>query len=70
MELDKDTIVSFIKGHMGDEGKAQQAEAELPDKINTDKDAGLLDRFGVDPGELMSRLKDLPAISGLLGDND
>jgi len=53
MELDKDTIVSFIKDHLGDKDKAEQANKDLPDKVDTDKDAGLLDRFGVNPGALM-----------------
>ena len=70
MELDKDTIVTFIKEHIGDQGKAEQAERELPDKVDTDKDSGLLDRLGVDPSDLMGKLKDLPGVSGLFGDKD
>jgi hypothetical protein len=70
VQLNKDTIVSFIKGHMGDDTKARRAEEELPDKVDTDRDSGLLDRFGVDPSELMGKLKGLPGISGLLGGKD
>ena len=70
MELDKDTIVSFIKDHLGDKDKAEQANKDLPDKVDTDKDAGLLDRFGVNPGALMGELKDLPGVSGLFGNKN
>ena len=59
MELDKDTIVNFIKEHIGDKDKAEEADRELPDKVDTDKDAGLLDRFGVNPKELLGKLGDV-----------
>ena len=59
MELDKDTIVNFIKEHIGDQGKAEEADRELPEKVDTDKDAGLLGRFGVDPKDLLGKVGDL-----------
>jgi hypothetical protein len=68
VELDKDTIVNFIRDRMGDRDKSERARQELPDKVDTDKDAGLLDRFGIDPSDLMGKLKDLPGVSGLFGD--
>jgi pimeloyl-ACP methyl ester carboxylesterase len=55
MEFDKETIVNFIKEHIGD-NKADEANRELPDKVDTDKDAGLLDRFGVNPQDLLGKL--------------
>jgi hypothetical protein len=67
MQVDKDTIVSFIKDHLGDNDKANRAREELPDKVDTDKDPGLLDRFGVDAGDLTGKLGDLPGVSGLFG---
>jgi hypothetical protein len=68
VELDKDTIVNFIKDHIGDNDKADRARKELPDKVDTDRDSGLLDRFGVNPSDLMGKLRDLPGASGLFGD--
>jgi hypothetical protein len=59
MEIDKDTIVNFIKEHVGDKGKAEEADRELPDKVDTDKDASLLGRFGVNPKDLLGTLGDV-----------
>ena len=67
MQTDKDTIVSFIKDRLGDNEKANHARKELPDKVDTDKDAGLLDRFGINAGDLMGKLGDMPGVSGLFG---
>jgi hypothetical protein len=44
MQIDKDTIVNFLR-ERGDKDKAEQAVKDLPKK----KYAGLLDKFGVDP---------------------
>jgi hypothetical protein len=66
VEIDKDSIVSFIKDHLGEKDQGDRARKELPDKV-TDKDAGPLDRFGVNPSELMGKLRDLPGVSGLFG---
>jgi hypothetical protein len=67
MEFDKDTIVNFIKDDMGDKETGERAREELSDRLDTDEDAGLLERFGVNPSELMGKLGDLPGVSGLLG---
>jgi hypothetical protein len=67
MQIDKDTIVSFIKDRLGDNEKANRAREELPDTVDTDKDTGLLDRFGVNAGDLMGKLGDMPGVSGLFG---
>jgi hypothetical protein len=52
MEFDKDTILNFLR-QRGENEKADQAQAELPDKVDTDRDAGLLERLGIDPQELL-----------------
>lgn len=65
MEIDKESVLKLIR-ERGDEEQANQAENELPDRIDTDRDAGLLQRFGVDPqdltGGLLGRGDDLPGI--------
>ena len=64
MELDKQQIVSMLR-ERGDSQKADQAEQELPDQVDPERDRGMLERFGVDPSELMSRFsggRDIPGL--------
>jgi hypothetical protein len=64
MQLDKSTIIDFLR-QRGDDQNADRADQELPDQVDTEQDAGLLERFGLDPAELMSRFtggRDLPGI--------
>jgi hypothetical protein len=65
VEIDKESVLKLIR-ERGDEEQANQAENELPDRIDTDRDAGLLQRFGVDPqdltGGILGRGDDLPGI--------
>ncbi len=60
MEFPKDKVLEMIKSKGGDD-KAQQAEQELPDTVDSEKDSGLLAKFGVDPKDLMG------GIGGKLG---
>jgi hypothetical protein len=55
MEFSKDQIIDLIR-QQGDEDKASQAEQELPSQVDTDRDAGLLSKFGIDPQDLISKL--------------
>jgi hypothetical protein len=64
MQIDKDTIIEFLR-QRGDNQRADQADQELPDQVDTDQHAGLLERFGLDPAELVSQFtggRDLPGI--------
>jgi hypothetical protein len=64
MQIDKNTIIEYLR-QRGDDGFADRADQELPEQVDTDRDAGLLERFGLDPAELMSRFaggRDLPGI--------
>ena len=54
MQIPKDKILELLRSR-GDQDKADQAEGELPDQVDTDRDAGLLQKFGIDPGELLSK---------------
>jgi hypothetical protein len=54
MEIPKDKILELLRSR-GDQDKASQAEGELPDQVDTERDAGLLQRFGIDPSELLSQ---------------
>jgi len=55
MLLDKEQIIEFLKS-LGKNDEAEMADSELPDKVDTDKDRGLLEKFGVDPKEVLSRI--------------
>jgi hypothetical protein len=54
VKIDKDTIMSVLRDR-GDNDAANRAQGELPDEVDTDKDAGLLDRFGINPQDLLGK---------------
>jgi hypothetical protein len=71
MEIPKEAILQFLR-ERGDSDRASQAEQELPDQVDTERDSGLLARFGVDPDELLSMADKIPGLKdklpGGLGD--
>jgi hypothetical protein len=66
MQLDKSMIVDLLR-QRGDQQTADQADQELPDQVDTDQHAGLLQRFGLDPAELLARFTGGGSGGGLLG---
>ena len=60
MEIPKDKILEMIKSRGGND-EADKAKAELPEQVDTDKDKGLLAKFGIDPKDLIG------GIGGKLG---
>jgi hypothetical protein len=64
MQIDKNTIVSMLR-EQGDDAKAGQAERDLPDQVDTDRDATLLERFGINPQDLIGKVtggRDVPGL--------
>ena len=55
MEIPKEKILDFLRSR-GDDDKAQQADQELPDKVDTDQHRDVLERLGINPEELLSKL--------------
>jgi hypothetical protein len=55
MEIPKDKILELLR-QRGDDDKAQQAERELPDKVDPERDRGILDQLGIDPQDLIGNL--------------
>ncbi len=55
MQIPKDKILEMLKSR-GDDAKTQQADKELPDQVDSEKDSGLLSKFGIDPKELLGGL--------------
>lgn len=64
MNIDKQQILSLLTGQ-GKHDQATQAEAELPDQVDTDEHAGLLEKFGVNPSDLLGGSGD--GLAGKLG---
>jgi hypothetical protein len=55
MEIPKDKILELIREH-GHADKAGDAEQELPDQVDPERDAGLLQKFGIDPQDVIGKL--------------
>jgi hypothetical protein len=55
MEIPKDQILKLLRDR-GDADKADQADQELPDKVDPDQHADLLQKLGIDPKDLLSKL--------------
>jgi hypothetical protein len=56
MNIDKSQIIDFLR-NQGDDQKAEQADRELPDQVDTDstEHQSLLERLGIDPSALIQR---------------
>lgn len=55
MEIPKEQIISFLESR-GQGDQAQQADAQLPDQVDHEDHADLLQQVGVNPQELLSNL--------------
>lgn len=56
MQVPRELVLQKIR--YVDADAARRAEAELPEKIDTEADAALLERLGVDPSTIGSDLTD------------
>ncbi len=54
MQFDKSQITDMLRSQ-GDNDKADQADKEMPQQVDTEKDKGLLDKFGINPQDLISK---------------
>jgi len=52
VQIDKSQIVDLLKSQ-GKQQQADQAEQELPQKVDHQDDASLLTKLGIDPGDLL-----------------
>jgi hypothetical protein len=55
MQIPKEQILELLRSR-GEQDKAAQADGELPDQVDTEKHAGLLEKLGIDPGDIVSQL--------------
>ena len=54
MEIPKEQVLDLIREQAGGD-QASQAEQELPEQVDTERDAGLLEKFGVNPQDLLGK---------------
>ena len=54
MQFDKEFVIDELK-KQGQSQHVQAALDELPAKIDHEKDAALLQKFGIDPGQLAEK---------------
>ena len=55
MQFDKSQVLELLRSR-GQHDQAGQAEQELPDQVDTDQHGGLLEKFGLNPQELLGML--------------
>jgi hypothetical protein len=61
VEIPKAMLVERIRAQQGAE-KANEADGELPDKVDTEEDADLLEKYGLDPAQLTDIAGGNPAV--------
>ena len=55
MQIPKDQILQLLRSR-GEDQKAEQADGQLPDQVDTEKHAGILEQLGIDPQDLLGSL--------------
>lgn len=55
MQIDKSQILEFLRSQ-GDHEKADRADTELPDQVDTEQHSDLLSKLGINPADLLGRL--------------
>jgi len=55
MQIPKEQILELLRSR-GQDDKAAQADGELPDQVDTEQHAGILEKLGIDPGDIVSQL--------------
>lgn len=58
MHIDKQQIIDLLKSQ-GKNDDADQAQSDLPDKVDPEQDSGLLAKFGINPKDLMGKIPGL-----------
>jgi predicted PhzF superfamily epimerase YddE/YHI9 len=54
LQLDKNMILDLLR-ERGQQDQATQADQELPDQVDTDQHANLLQKFGLNPQDLIQK---------------
>jgi hypothetical protein len=56
MEIPKDQILQLLRDR-GDHAKADQADQQLPDNVDPEQHGDLLDKIGINPGDLLGGIE-------------
>jgi hypothetical protein len=54
MQFDKQTVLTLIEQQLGSQ-QAEQAAQQLPDQVDPEQHADLLQQFGVNPQDLLGK---------------
>ena len=65
MDIPKQEILQLLR-ERGEGDRAEQAESKLPDRVDPERDSGLLNQLGLDPQDLVGALGS--RLPGGLGD--
>ena len=55
MEIPKEKILDLLR-QQGKDDQVDQAGRDLPERVDPQRDAGLLEKFGLDPMDVVSKL--------------
>jgi hypothetical protein len=66
VQLDKQQILDFLRSQ-GRDHQVQQADQDLPQQVDTDQHADLLQRLGIHPQDLIAKFAGGEGLGGLLG---
>jgi hypothetical protein len=68
MNIDKDTVLNLLRGN-GQGAQADQAQQELPDQVDTEQHGGLLEKFRINPADLIAKFTGSQSgdVVGMLG---
>ncbi len=55
MQIDKEEVIKLLR-EKGQHDKADQAQKQLPDKVDHEQHAGMLQQLGINPQELLGKL--------------
>ena len=66
MKIDKDLVPGLLK-ERGQHDEAAEADQQLPDKVDPQEHAGLLERLGANPQDLIAKFTGGGGLRGLFG---
>jgi hypothetical protein len=66
VQIDKDMVLQLLRSQ-GKDDQVGQADSELPSQVDTDQHAGLLEKFGISPQDLIAMVTKGGGGGGLAG---